>query len=60
VSHKCGGVLSLVIFCVLGAITAYEVIIVAQKSTIESTSESQIEFSAPLLNLTTYQDDQDM
>jgi len=57
VSHRCGGVLTLLAFIIIGAITALELTLVFQRGTITTAVQTEIEFSPPFTNLSTFQDD---
>lgn len=57
VSHSCGGVLTLLAFIIIGAITCFELYLVFDRSTITTSVQTEIDFSPPLTNLSTFQND---
>jgi len=44
ISHRCGGILTLLAFLIIGSITLYEILLVAQRNTITTSVETQIDF----------------
>ena len=56
-SHRCGGALTLIIILLLGGLIGFQMVQLTQHTTITASTQSQINFTSPLTNLSTYQND---
>lgn len=60
VNHRCGGVLTLLAFLIIGAAAVVELLKVFKKTSIITSQEVQFDFTSAFVNITTYQNDPNM